>query len=47
MDLRYEPYMLRIDPNICNTIEMMTKVVDNQLVKDTQDFKPCNISNTA
>ena len=35
------------DPNMCNIIPKMTKVMDNQLVKDSQDFKPCNINNTA
>ena len=46
MDLRSEPYMFRTFPNMCNIIPMMTKVMDKQPMKDKQDFKPCNISNT-
>ena len=47
MDLRYEPYVFIIDPNMCNIIPMMTKVMDNQPMKNRQDLKPFDISNTA
>ena len=32
---------------MCNISPNMTKFMDNQPLKDMQDFKPCNISNTA
>ena len=47
MDLRYEPQMFILDPNMCNIIPRMTNVMDNQPVKNKQDLKPTEISNTA
>ena len=43
MDLKYEPYMFRIDPNMCNINPKMTNAMDNQQVKNRQDLKPTEI----
>ena len=34
------------DKNMCNIIPMMTKVMDNKLVKNIQELKPLDISST-
>ena len=38
--------MFRSNPNMCNRIQKMTNDIDNQLVKNRQDLKPLDISNT-
>ena len=47
MDLRSKPYVFRIYKKLCNIIPTMTKFMDNQPVKNRQDLKPLDISNTA
>ena len=47
MDLRYEPQVIRKYPNMCNISPIMTKVIDNQPIKNRQGLKPFDISNTA
>ena len=38
---------LKISTIMCKIIPMMTKVIDNQPMKNRQDLKPLDISNTA
>ena len=47
MDLKYEPQMFISDPNMCNIIPNMNNYMDNQLVKNKQDLKPAETSDTA
>ena len=47
MDLKYEPYMFISDPNMCNRSPKMNNDMDNQLVKNKQDLKPAQTSDTA
>ena len=47
MDLKYKPYMFRSDPNMCKIIPNMTNDMDNQPMKDKQDLKPTETTNTA
>ena len=47
MELKYEPYMFRTDPNMCNRSPKMTNDMDNQPVKNRQDLKPTETSDTA
>ena len=46
MDLRSKPQVFRIDPNMCTISPKMNKFVDNQPMKNRQDLKPFDISNT-
>ena len=46
MDFRYEPYVFISDKNMCKIIPNMTKVMDDQPVKNRQDLKPLDISIT-
>ena len=47
MDLISEPQMFRSGPNMCNISTRMTNLMDNQPVKNRQDLKPAEISDTA
>ena len=44
MELRYEPQVFIIDPNMCNIIPNMTNFMNNQPMKYRKDFKPCTIT---
>ena len=46
VDLKYEPYIFRSDPNMCNRSPNMSNFMDNKPVKNRQDLKPTEISNT-
>ena len=46
MEFRYEPYMFRSNPKMGNIIPNITNVMDNQSVKNKQDLKPLDTSNT-
>ena len=47
MDLRSEKQVFRTYKNMCKIIPMMTKVMYNQKMKNSQDLKPFDISNIA
>ena len=47
MDLIYDAQILRTYPKMCNISQSMTNVMDKQPIKNIQDLKPLDISNTA
>ena len=47
MDFKYEPQMFISDPKMCKIIPNMSNYMYNQPVKNKQDLKPTETSDTA
>ena len=46
VDLKYEPYIFRSDPNMCNRSPNMSNFMDKKPMKNRQDLKPTEIRKT-
>ena len=46
VDLKSEPYVFRLDPNMCKKSPMMTKYISNWPMKGKKDLKEIETSDT-
>ena len=46
VDFKYEPYVFRLDPNMCKKSPMMTKYMSNRPMKGKKDLKEIETNDT-